>query len=315
MSEGDIAQYNVIECHDLDNWQARPGHWDTRVIQLSREPFSSCVRSITFPDLVLYRNQLGGKCLMQGEAPPGWVALGGVVSPEQAVMHYCGHRVDRGRFCIASGGSGECLDYSAESGTEMSVLLVSHALLRKLAGEEEADRVCQSRCMDLGEAGAQLIELEGHMLSLYGANSDLLSRPEAATRVRSTLLLALEECFPHLQAEQTLLSRNTREEVVYRAVSHARQSGKHVSAWEMAQAAGVCRRTLEFAFRQIMGITPGQYLIMARLSEAHHALARAEKSEIRVTDIANDHGFTHVGRFSQSYKKVFGELPSQTLSN
>ncbi|MCK5375915.1 MAG: helix-turn-helix domain-containing protein, partial [Acidobacteria bacterium] len=32
-----------------------------------------------------------------------------------------------------------------------------------------------------------------------------------------------------------------------------------------------------------------------------------------VTDVANNWGFWHMGQFAADYRKMFGELPSQTL--
>ncbi|WP_236637969.1 helix-turn-helix domain-containing protein [Mangrovicoccus ximenensis] len=34
---------------------------------------------------------------------------------------------------------------------------------------------------------------------------------------------------------------------------------------------------------------------------------------MKVSDVAMDHGFLHWGRFSQAYRKMFGERPSDTL--
>jgi len=32
-----------------------------------------------------------------------------------------------------------------------------------------------------------------------------------------------------------------------------------------------------------------------------------------VADVANRHGFWHMGQFAKDYRKTFGELPSETL--
>jgi AraC family ethanolamine operon transcriptional activator len=82
----------------------------------------------------------------------------------------------------------------------------------------------------------------------------------------------------------------------------------------MAEAAGVSQRTLEYAFKQAMGLTPGKYLGVLRLNGAHHALSGAQRGEHTVTEIALNWGFTHMGRFSAYYSALFGETPSMTLA-
>jgi len=43
------------------------------------------------------------------------------------------------------------------------------------------------------------------------------------------------------------------------------------------------------------------------------ALQRADASTATVTQLATDHGFWELGRFSVSYRRLFGESPSETL--
>jgi len=74
----------------------------------------------------------------------------------------------------------------------------------------------------------------------------------------------------------------------------------------------VSERTLHAAFRENLGTTPKAYLKMLRLNSAHHDLLRGG-ARTRVTDVALDWGFVHFGWFSQDYRRLFGETPSQTL--
>ena len=81
---------------------------------------------------------------------------------------------------------------------------------------------------------------------------------------------------------------------------------------ELCAALNSSERTLHEAFREHLGATPKAYLKTLRLNAAHHDLLRARPST-RVTDVALDWGFVHFGWFSQDYRRLFAETPSQTL--
>jgi AraC-like DNA-binding protein len=86
-----------------------------------------------------------------------------------------------------------------------------------------------------------------------------------------------------------------------------------VSVEELCQRVGMCRRSVEYAFGEILGITPGRYLHICRLHGVRHDLIFAHPSETTVTAVAQHWGFSHLGRFAGVYKDHFNELPSQTL--
>jgi transcriptional regulator GlxA family with amidase domain len=81
----------------------------------------------------------------------------------------------------------------------------------------------------------------------------------------------------------------------------------------MAQAVGVSQKTLETAFKQVLGMTPARYLMLSRLNAAHRQLVDGQADELTVLKVALQWGFSHCSRFSAAYRQLFGELPSQTL--
>lgn len=107
------------------------------------------------------------------------------------------------------------------------------------------------------------------------------------------------------------------------AWSRRRNLAMRAEAWlrqnlaEPPTIAALCRaldaseRTLHEAFREHLGTTPKAYLKTLRLEAARHDLVTGASS--RVTDVALDWGFLHFGWFSQDYRRLFGETPSQTL--
>ena len=79
----------------------------------------------------------------------------------------------------------------------------------------------------------------------------------------------------------------------------------------LCQLAGVSERTLQYTFRKATGLTVQQYLMSYRLHRARALLTGGEVTQVK--DAAQARGFHHAGRFSQYFKKLFGESPSQVL--
>ncbi len=82
---------------------------------------------------------------------------------------------------------------------------------------------------------------------------------------------------------------------------------------ELCAAANVSERTLQYAFHDIMGMSPLTYLHRLRLHRARDELRKANSRSTTVTDVALNWGFWHFGEFSRAYRNCFGEVPSRTL--
>lgn len=59
-------------------------------------------------------------------------------------------------------------------------------------------------------------------------------------------------------------------------------------------------------------MTPKLFIKQSKLKSLREELVSG-KAVRNVTEVALDYGFTHLGRFSSDYRKMFGELPSETL--
>jgi AraC family ethanolamine operon transcriptional activator len=72
-------------------------------------------------------------------------------------------------------------------------------------------------------------------------------------------------------------------------------------------------RMLQYAFRDIYGMGPQAWFQAMKLKEANRELSTHGSRTLRVSDVALRWGFTHFGRFSLEYRRMFGESPSETL--
>ena len=72
-------------------------------------------------------------------------------------------------------------------------------------------------------------------------------------------------------------------------------------------------RTLRNVFHKLAGTSPLAYLKTEQLNRAYRALNDADPTEALIKQVAHRCGFRHIGQFCGDYKKLFGELPSETL--
>ena len=87
---------------------------------------------------------------------------------------------------------------------------------------------------------------------------------------------------------------------------------EHVTVATLAESCEVSSRTLQLAFHDVLGMSPKAWMTKLRLRQTRQILLRGGQAET-VTSAAHDSGFAHLGRFSQLYRKEFGETPSRTL--
>ncbi len=103
-----------------------------------------------------------------------------------------------------------------------------------------------------------------------------------------------------------------RKAVVERVRAYIDAAGdRPVTMTHLCEVACVSRRTLQYSFESILGLSPLQFLRISRLNRVRRMLSSQQAPS--VSDAAAYHGFYHLGQFSTDYKRLFGELPSQTL--
>ena len=90
--------------------------------------------------------------------------------------------------------------------------------------------------------------------------------------------------------------------------------GEALGLETLCRVSGVSERTLSTAFREVIGVSPQQFIKARRLGAARHALVGARRTDMSVKSVALALGFWHLGYFARDYKAHFGESPSETLA-
>jgi AraC-like DNA-binding protein len=82
---------------------------------------------------------------------------------------------------------------------------------------------------------------------------------------------------------------------------------------EVCTSLDIPERTLRKFCQQHLGMGPTVYLRLRRMNSVRRALSMAHPPGSTVMGLARRHGFTELGRFAATYRRLFGELPSATL--
>ncbi len=88
---------------------------------------------------------------------------------------------------------------------------------------------------------------------------------------------------------------------------------QEISIAQLINVAMVGERSLYTLFERHVGTSPKEYVRQRKLERIHTLLRDPSFKARSVTEVAMDHGFLHLGRFAESYRQRFGELPSVTF--
>jgi AraC-like DNA-binding protein len=161
----------------------------------------------------------------------------------------------------------------------------------------------------------RLANLHDMARQLAGAAPETLARPEVARALEEELVYAMVSC----------LADDTEADPRPRLRNHSRimklleefldaNYARPIYLAEVCAATGASERTLRACCEDYFGMGPIRYLWLRRMNLARQALMLADPVQTTVTEIATAYGFWELGRFSVSYRSLFGESPSVSLS-
>jgi len=214
------------------------------------------------------------------------------------------------------------IQFVVAAGYESVAFLVPPDAIRAhLQGRQREGRSLISSVPQLLETSAtaapSLFQWGQRVVETAARHPDLFDVPQARSAAEMELIETLLGTFD-LAVDAAVaphdLTRQVHSRVVRAAEDYAlAHCDERLYVTNLCAAAGVSERTLQYAFKKIMGMTPVAYLTRLRLHRVRQALRAANRRSTTVTREALKWGFWHFGDFSRAYKDCFGELPSQTL--
>jgi AraC-like DNA-binding protein len=129
------------------------------------------------------------------------------------------------------------------------------------------------------------------------------------------LMLGVILALPNNYSDELLRpERNLAAPAKVRLAEEYMEANAHlpITLTDVISHVGYSRKAFYSNFRRFRDYTPHEYLASRRLKLAHEKLSNPVPADT-VTSIAYDSGFSHIGRFSEAYRKRYGVKPSVTL--
>lgn len=149
------------------------------------------------------------------------------------------------------------------------------------------------------------------------ARPNLFSQASVRELIHQELASRISHCLSttdETYRDHVTMPLHRRYRIVKRAEAYIlAHLDRKISVADLVESVEVSERSLQYAFQDVWGVSPFEYLTKQRLNKARRDLYRAVPGQTTVAYVATASGFWHLGRFSGAYRALFGELPSETL--
>lgn len=285
---------------------------DVQLRQLTRGEFVGTNVACNLDNMLLYKDHWSQSLLANGVVPDDYILLGAPVGYSHP-LEWCG--VTMGKHHVALAKPGCEIDFKIAANGKHMAMVLPIALLRDRLGSETTERLLKS--------GRELLSAPDwlthrffykllYLIDFYQKPSHATDPDPTQANWEAELVDDLGEIIWHDSKAKTDSPRTNRK-IVRCAVKAAENVKEPINIPRFSEIVGVNQRSLEQAFKQQLGVTPKQYITLRRLHGVYAELFQRPADSRCVTEVANAWGFTELGRFSGEYRKLFGELPSQTL--
>mgnify|MGYP006165037533 FL=1 len=311
------ACFRIKRTQDVDIHARNLASWEQHYEQTSPGAFEGEVRELLDHDLQVFEE--AASCATSQRCRPwqGGVWVGLAVPEHDAGLRFMGRPSNRLQLMLAGGDTPFDLQVPAGHGLYGMVLdkdqLARHiqALHQQALPTDWADvpRVQALTALQRYRLAGMVREV----LRCLQAQPEALHHEASRRSLREALLTVLSDVLvPHMLSDAVSPRQLRRQELVHRVrelvFEHPEQP---LSVAELCTRLHVTRRTLQNGFQEALGTSPATYLRTVRLNAVRRAL-RTQGTKATIADTAARWGFWHMGHFSQDYKALFGETPSQT---
>lgn len=286
--------------------------WDLRYDQLDCGRFEGRFTDIRCEGLQIFQESTTRRVRQRGFLPRGTFSFGTMLTGDGS-LHVNGRSVAHDTLIAVHGQE---LDVCTPPRCTLAGMVVDASLLHSAAaGLPDLGTLLQGQTLQAVMApAATLLALRAQLqaaLALAQRKPAALQAPGVQRHLRDELLWHTVQALSAAEPPSELRRATNHKPLVDRACElMLAQTEEAPTLIEVCAQLGVSPRKLLYCFKDVLGQNPATYIKAVRLNGVRRDLASAHAT---VLDVAARWGFWHFSHFSADYKRLFGELPSETL--
>lgn len=287
--------------------------WNVDFHQLDSEQFKSVMFQAQIGTLLVSSARLGCHVEQHGATPPGMYTFA-IPDKGSSDMRWFGNTV--GVDVLLSFPTHGEIDVFSRPGLSVLTFSISQEVLEIFLERNHAHDLITSAGITetIFFSSAEQIDELRYLLKLAPIIVQLGNKNHAISsdyqeHVLSALLQVLDQEKPRQRIDPSR-GQHALDHVIEYVQANP---DSPIRITDLCALSGVAERTLRYLFRKGLGLSPKSFLVGRRLYGVHRELWHSASSTTRVADLANKWGFWHMGQFAADYRKLFGELPSETL--
>lgn len=306
-----INRFKDVHLHALS-----VSEWNQTYNQITPGTLQSSLAQISTGRLHVFREYLNQRVVQHGEAPRGKLCFA-VPTTMPGTARVQGRKASDN--CIFVLQSAEEFMFHMPMNTDMLSITLEYEAFENLLSAslppDSIEAILKQPVIQIPED--RLTEARSRLLALFShavANPHLIATPAAEKMLEHSVIGALLELINDPECDKNQrLSSSTQSFIVDKCHHIAMSSGDMpITILDLCERLHTSPRTIQNSFNAVAQTTPVDYLRAIRLNGVRRQLVSTSSIELSIGQAAANWGFFHLSHFATSYKRLFGELPSQT---
>lgn len=304
-----VPDLRTVLAHDADELASKLTNWQQRYDQVSAGRFDGALTERHLPRLQVFRESLSQAVRQSCRVWPDAIWFG--LPDHNDTTRINGRQAGTDTLMVRPGN----VEFELVTPSDYNIYGIVAS--RQLLEDTAARQGCQIDWQRLQAAEVLQVDGAARAACLRTLAAALSGGPAQANDPSACVLESLLDLLDHNGGEPAAnpsLQRRRRVVEQARAYIDAHLSDPEaVTVPQLCEQVHVSRRTLQYCFEDVLGMSPLLYMRMLRLNGARRELLDGGPGGAAIGAVAGAWGMSNFSQFSSDYRKMFGVCPSAAV--